>query len=139
MENLSYLLLKASKYLKNCLDTKLSQYNVTSAQFSVLNQIANKNGLVTSAEIASNLGSDRPTISGIINRLEEKKLLEKVSNPEDRRSAYLKLNKDTLELVKELRRISNELNCEIFNVFNEKELANIKEYLVKIIEKAEKI
>ena len=139
MENLSYLLIKVSRYLKNSLDKKLYEYNVTAAQFSVLNQIANKNGLITSAEVANNLDSDRPTISGIINRIEEKNLLEKISNPEDKRSAYLKLNKDALELVKELRMASDQLNCEIFSSFNESELDDIEKYLLKIVEKADRI
>ena len=135
MENLSYLIIKSSRYLKNSLDKKLTKYNVTASQFAVLNQIANNNGLVTSAEVASNLDSDRPTISGIINRLEEKNLIEKVRNPEDKRSVYLRLNKDALELVKELRIISDQLNCEIFSSFNDSELVNLKEYLLKIVDK----
>lgn len=139
MENLSYLLMKVSRNLKNCLDKKLNEYDITAAQFSVLNQIANKNGLITSAEVASNLDSDRPTISGIINRLEEKNLLEKITNKEDKRSAYLRLNEDSVELVKELRKVSDQLNYEIFSDFNDDELVNIKEYFLKVIEKIEKI
>ncbi|MBM7614066.1 MarR family winged helix-turn-helix transcriptional regulator [Alkaliphilus hydrothermalis] len=139
MENLSYLLIKASRHLKNSLDKKLSKFNVTAAQFSVLNQIANKNGLITSAEVASNLDSDRPTISVIINRLEEKKLIEKVSNPEDKRSVYLRLSKDVFELMKELRMASDQLNCDIFSDFDKNEIDNIKGYLFKIIDKVEKI
>jgi len=116
MENISYLIIKTSKLLKNSLDKKLSQHGITAAQFSVLNQIANRNCLITSAEVASNLSSDRPTISGIINRLEEKGLLEKISNPEDKRSTYLKLNQEVLELVNELRKLSDELNKEIWDM-----------------------
>lgn len=135
MENLSYLLIKTSRNLKNSLDKMLKDYNVTASQFSVLNQIANKNGFITSAEVASNLESDRPTISGIINRLEEKKLLVKISNQEDKRSAYLKLNEDTIELVKELRNVSDQLNQEAFSVLSESELDTIKDLLVRINEK----
>jgi len=134
MENLSYLLIKSSKYLKNSLDKKLNEYHITAAQFSVLNQIANNNGLITSAEVASNLDSDRPTISGIINRLEEKNLIEKIRNPQDKRCIYLKLNEDALELTNKLRVVSDELNYEIFSNFNESELVNIKEYLLKIVD-----
>lgn len=139
MDNLSYLLIKVSRYLKNALDKKLDAYGVTASQFSVLNQIADKNGSITSAEVASNLNSDRPTISGIIHRLEEKKLLKKIINPDDKRSAYLKLNNDALELVAKLRMVSEQLNDEIFSNFDEGELAGLKESLLKIIEKAEKL
>ncbi len=135
MENLSYLLIKASRHLKNSLDNKLNEYGVTASQFSVLNQIANKNGLITSAEVANQLSSDRPTISGIINRLEEKRLLEKIDNPEDKRSVYLNLNEKAIKLVKELRIASDQLNHEIFSGFKESEIESMKAYLLTIIEK----
>lgn len=137
MENLSYLLIKVSRHLKNSLDKKLKEHDVTASQFSVLNQILNKDGSITSAEVANNLSSDRPTISGIINRLEEKNLLRKINNPEDKRSAYLKLNDDTIILVQNLRLVSDELNKEILSDFNQIEISNMKEYLLKIIDKVE--
>jgi len=40
-------------------------------------------GNVYIAEIALRLGSDRPTISGIINRLQKKGIVSKVDNLED--------------------------------------------------------
>lgn len=137
MDNLSYLLIKASRHLKNSLDKKLNEYDITASQFSVLNQIAYKNGLITSAEVANSLSSDRPTISGIINRLEEKNLVEKIANPEDKRSSYLKLNTDALELVENLRMTSDQLNYEIFSNFKKSEIDNMKKYLLKIVDKME--
>ncbi len=139
MENLSYLLIKTSRILKNSLDKKLNEYNITASQFSVLNQIANKNEMITSAEVADILESDRPTISGVINRLEEKGLVQKTLNSEDKRSSYLKLSKESLKLVGELRMVSDQLNAEIFTDFSESEKKNIKSYLLKIMETVEHI
>ncbi|MBS4539503.1 MarR family transcriptional regulator [Clostridium sp. D2Q-11] len=137
MENLSYILIKVSRHLKNSLDKELKEYKVTASQFSVLNQIAFKNGKITSAEISSRLSSDRPTISGIINRLEENGFLEKLDNPKDKRSAYLKLTNETIDLVKDLRATSDKLNNEIFGDFKENEIKDIKKYLLRIVEKVE--
>jgi DNA-binding MarR family transcriptional regulator len=139
MENLSYLLIKASRHLKNSLDKRLSAYDITASQFSVLNQIYNSKGNITSAEIAAILESDRPTISGIINRLEQKKLLEKVVNPKDKRSAYLKLTQTTMDLVEKLRLESDQLNEEIFSVLEDGELRAMKSALLKVIRETEKI
>lgn len=137
MENLSYLLIMVSRHLKNALDKKLIKYNITASQFSVLNQIEFKNGMITSAEVANNLNSDRPTISGIINRLEKKNYLEKIINPQDKRSQYLKLNEKAIKLVKNLRKASDELNIDIFRDFEKNELDNLKDYLIKIVDKIE--
>lgn len=139
MENLSYLLIKSSRFLKQALDKRLLEYNVTATQFSVLNQIAYKNGYVTSAEVADCLESDRPTISGVINRLEKNGLIDKIENPDDKRSVYLKLNEHTLELVDELRKISDEVNFELFEIFNENEIAIIKKCLLRLTKRADEI
>ncbi|WDH75256.1 MarR family transcriptional regulator [Exiguobacterium marinum] len=133
MENLSYLLIKSSRFLKGALDKRLQEYDLTATQFSVLNQITAHNGNITSAEVAQRLESDRPTISAIINRLERDGFVEKVQNPHDKRSAYLKLNEETLKLVDELRRVSDEVNETIFEAFTEEEVSNMKAYLVKLM------
>ena len=134
MENLSYLIIKASRHLKNALDKRLNAYDITASQFSVLNQIYNRNGQITSAEIASILESDRPTISGMVNRLEQKKLLKKVVNPKDKRSAYLQLDPKTMELVETLRAVSNDLNLEIFKDLKASEVDQVKKVLASILE-----
>lgn len=134
MENLSYLIIKASRHLKNALDKRLNAYDITASQFSVLNQIYNRNGQITSAEIASILESDRPTISGMVNRLEQKKLLKKMVNPKDKRSAYLELDHETMELVETLRAVSNDLNLEIFKDLKASEVDQVKKVLASILE-----
>jgi len=139
LENMSYLLIKSSRFLKGALDRRLQEYDVTATQFSVLNQISYKNGNITSAEVADHLESDRPTISGVINRLVKSGLVEKVENPDDRRSVYLKLNQETLKLVDEIRDVSDQVNRDIFEILSESELSNMKEYLLKLIKRFDEI
>lgn len=139
MENMAYLLMKTSRLLKGTLDQRLQEHDVTARQFSVLNQIANHNGRITSAEVAKELESDRPTISGVINRLEKSGYLQRKENPKDRRSAYLKLNKEALKLVEELRVISDEVNQQVFDTFTDCEKSNMNDYLVKLLHRIEKL
>ncbi len=134
MDNISYLLVKSSRFLKKALDTRLLQYNITARQFSVLHQIALKNGRTTLAEVADALESDRPTISGVINRLEKNGLLTKIENPTDGRSAYLALNEKALALLEALRAASDQVNQEAFDIFNEAELANLTSYLTRLMD-----
>ncbi|HZK54235.1 MAG TPA: MarR family transcriptional regulator [Desulfosporosinus sp.] len=86
-------MIKASRQLKNKLDKALKPLDLTAAQFSVLKQIQLSEGFITAAEIAQRLGSDRPTISEIINRLEKKGIVLRTDNPKGKRSSYLQIDK----------------------------------------------
>jgi DNA-binding MarR family transcriptional regulator len=137
MQNLSYLIIKASRELKNKLDKALKEFDITSAQFSVIIQIHSSKQPITAAEIAERVGSDRPTISGIINRLEKKGIVLKAYNPEDKRSSYLEIHKEANELVNEIKTISDELTRNIFSIYSKEEAKQLAAMLSKLIEGSE--
>ncbi|MEK6263834.1 MAG: MarR family transcriptional regulator [Clostridium sp.] len=137
MQNLSYLINKASKQLKNKLDKALKEYDITAAQFSVIIQIHLSDLPITAAEIAERLGSDRPTISGIINRLEKKGVLTKVANPEDKRSSYLEICKEASGLVHRIVAKSDELTMDIFSIYTKEESNQFTYMLNRLIEGTE--
>jgi DNA-binding MarR family transcriptional regulator len=134
MQNLAYLINKASKQLKNKLDKALKEFDITAAQFSVIIQIHSSEQPITAAEIADRLGSDRPTISGIINRLKKKGILIKTYNPEDKRSSYLEIYKEANKLVDEVKTISDELTIDIFSIYSKEEAKQLTEMIRKLIE-----
>lgn len=135
MKNMAYLLIKASRQLRNKLDKKLNEFDITAAQFSVINQIKASNEPITAAEIADKLNSDRPTISGIINRLEKKGIVMKVNNPTDKRSCYLELDKNSFQLVENITRITDELNADIFSIYTDEEIGQFMVMLNKLLER----
>lgn len=137
MQDLSYLINKASKQLKNKLDKVLKQYDITAAQFSVIIQIHLSKSPITAAEIAQRLGSDRPTISGIINRLEKKGIVLKTYNPEDKRSSYLGIQKEANMLVDTIKTISDNLTTDIFSIYSSEEVKQLKGMIHKLIEGTE--
>ena len=137
MQDLSYLIIKASKELKNKLDKALKPYDITAAQFSVIIQIHLSNRPITAAQIAQRLGSDRPTISGIINRLEKKNIVLKVNNPDDKRSSHLEIYKEANMLVDTIKTISDNLTIDIFSIYSKEEAKQLKEMILKLIEGTE--
>ena len=137
MENLSYLIIMASKQLKNRLDKALKKFDITAAQFSVINQIHLSEKPITAAEIAERLGSDRPTISGIINRLEKKGIVIKFDNPEDKRSSYLQIDKKSNKLVNSIKAISDELTADLFSIYSKEEANQLVGMINKLIERTE--
>jgi len=134
MQNLSYLIIKASKQLKNKLDKELMEFDITAAQFSVLMQIYSSKQPITAAEVAEALGSDRPTISGIINRLVKKGIVLKVYNPQDKRSSYLEISKESNKLIHKIITISDELTTDIFSIYSKQETNQLSEMIIKLIE-----
>ena len=135
MQNLSYLINKASKQLKNKLDKALMEFDITAAQFSVIIQIYLSVQPITAAEIAERLGSDRPTISGIINRLEKKGIILKAYNPEDKRSSYLEIKEEAKELVHKIKTISDEVTTELFSIYSKEDARELTAMLSKLIER----
>lgn len=134
MNNLSYMINMASRQLKNKLDKALKEYDITAAQFSVIIQIYLSENPITAAEIAQRLGADRPTISGIINRLEKKNIVFKVPNPNDKRSSYLQIYKEAKELVNRMITISDELTTDTFSIYSKEETIKLKDMILRLIE-----
>ncbi|WP_138494446.1 MarR family winged helix-turn-helix transcriptional regulator [Paenibacillus pinistramenti] len=93
--NMGYLLNKAALLLKWDLNKKLNEYELTATQWAVLRDLHNQEMLpeeartITPAHVAERLLADRPTISGVIDRLSKKGLLRIERNPADRRSQLL--------------------------------------------------
>ena len=137
MQNLSYLIIKASRHLKNKLDKVLKEFDITAAQFSVIIQIYSSQKRITAAEISERLGSDRPTISGIINRLEKKGIVLKVDNPEDKRSSYLEINKESNKLVHNIKTVSDKLTIDMFSIYSKEEIKQLTGMICKLIEGTE--
>ncbi|APC39243.1 MarR family winged helix-turn-helix transcriptional regulator [Clostridium estertheticum] len=137
MQNLSYLIIKASRHLKNKLDKALKEFDITAAQFSVIIQIHSSDHPITAAEIAQNLGSDRPTISGVIHRLEKKGIVLKIDNPDDKRSSYLEIYKESNKLINKIKVISDELTINIFSIYSKEETKLFTEMIFKLIEGTE--
>ncbi|MCB2308902.1 MarR family transcriptional regulator [Clostridium estertheticum] len=137
MQNLSYLIIKASRHLKNKLDKALKEFDITAAQFSVIIQIHSSDHPITAAEIAQNLGSDRPTISGVIHRLEKKGIVFKIDNPDDKRSSYLEIYKESNKLIDKIKVISDELTINIFSIYSKEETKLFTEMIFKLIEGTE--
>lgn len=138
MGNLGFLLMKVSKDLKYKLNKELQNYDLTSSQWAVLKRMdiiedsnlpPNKR---TAVSIASELDFDKPTISGIINRLIEKEMIIKKANPNDGRSNILVLTKKSKELIPTIEKISDEVIENSLNYFSNEEKVILLDLLNKM-------
>lgn len=116
-------------------DLEMSQAGIalTPVQFSALIAVR-ENPAVDQARLAGAIAYDRTTIGGVVDRLVEKGLMQRLADPADRRSKRLKLTKaglDTLSVVEPLVvRSQNEL----VSTLSEKEKIQLLALMQKVVD-----
>ena len=127
VDNIGYLLMKVSKDLKYQLTKQLKQYDLTASQWAVLKRIEieelkeSSPDKRTAAVIAGVLDLDKPTISGIINRLYEKDMVRKLHHPKDKRAVILCLTEKSRLLIPTIEGISNGVIEKALSLVSEQE------------------
>ena len=127
MNNIGYLLMKVSKDLRYDLTKELTLYELTTSQWAVIKRLhieeesESELTMRTAVEIALKLDLDKPTVSGIVNRLYEKELLRKEPHPNDKRATVLFLTPKAKELIPKLEFISNRVIDESLQNFSAEE------------------
>ncbi|MDP2814136.1 MAG: MarR family transcriptional regulator [Erysipelotrichaceae bacterium] len=133
-----YQLMKAAKLLRNRLDAALREHDITSSQFSVLNIIHQSNTQPTSSEIAYILSSDRPTISGILLRLEQKGMIIRSENPLDRREEKISLTEKSQSDMSSVINKTDQIGEEVERLIKGSEQKDFNQILFNMIETFEK-
>ena len=138
MNNIGYLLMKVSKDLRYTLTKQLTQYGLTTSQWAVLKRLEleeERNSSITkrtAVEIAAKLELDKPTISGIIQRLTEKEMIRKEQHPSDRRATVLFLTEKARELIPTLNHVSDQVIEESLKNFTTEEKNKFLFLLIKM-------
>ncbi len=110
----------------------LNQYDLTASQFKVLKFIMLKPEFsVRQIDIENYFSMSNPTVTGIIQNLEKKGLIERVENPEDKRSKVMRVTDKTRDMEEELLQIGSELE----DMFTQKLTAEEKYILKTILKK----
>ncbi len=124
---------------KNEFSCKLNEVGITPGQFMVLKEIYNhqketsESGLPPAC-IADRLQFDRPTMSGILDRLEAQEWAERLVNPRDKRSCLIRITDKAMDKLKQLDEISFKHQNRILNGFTEEEAVSFKNYLLRVID-----
>jgi DNA-binding MarR family transcriptional regulator len=87
MERLSFLLKSTFALLEGTIEPELARLGINGREFGLLTLIEAE-GPASQQRLASRIGVDRTTMVGLIDALEEKKLVERHRDPGNRR-AYL--------------------------------------------------
>lgn len=113
----------------------LNQYNITAAQFDILLFLRmNPKKEIHQREIEKWLRLKNPTVTGILNRLEEKQFIIRRTNDADKRFRMIDLTEKGTMVLKDVYVEMKRMEAELFSCLTEQELQQLCGMLDKIIE-----
>lgn len=108
----------------------LGRHGITLAQWVVLSGLWQKDGL-TVRELAEYTGNDLPATSRILDRMEEKGLLDRVAHPDDRRAVLVRLS-GTGEALRGLETFYETVNTHLLKDFDRTEAEQLFTLLARV-------
>lgn len=102
--------------------TQAAGFDLTSVQFAALDGIAEQPGIDQSS-LAATISFDRATIGGVIDRLEQKGLVQRVVSAQDRRARRLHLTSEGEQLLVASRPVVEALQADILAALSPAERA----------------
>lgn len=131
---INFLLTTSQHITFQNLKNKLAPYSITPAQYSVLKSLWDVESR-TPKEVANIVCLDSSTITGIVDRLEAKGLLIRLTTKEDRRKVLLQITDLGLTYRTEIEQAVQDMNNEALSKFTDEEILQFKGYLQRFISK----
>jgi len=138
--DLAFLLSDAARLLRTCADQEARQFGMTRAQWAVLFRLQRAEGLKQS-ELADLLEVQPITLTRLIDRLCDNGLIERRSDPSDRRAKRLFLTPAAKPVMEQLSVVSEQMMANVLAGLDRAEreatvaaLAKIKNNLRQVIQ-----
>ena len=130
---INYLLTTALHSVFQYLNGKLSEYDVRPSQYGVLSCLWQRE-FATPKQISEILCLETSTISGVLDRMQKKGLIDRVINRDDRREVRVVPTEKGKALEEPISKIIDEVNEEVLKCFTDEEVALLKNQLRTIAE-----
>ena len=128
---INYLLTGAQHTVFQYMKKNLAQFDITPIQYGVLGCIWEFD-MHNPKVIAAHLGVENSTISGILERMENKGLIRRMIDSTDRRYIYIELTDVSRDLEIPVRTVVTEVDRKVLEIFNEEEEAALKNALRRL-------
>jgi len=130
---MSYFIGKTVQSVKNLTfrEFKAKNFNITPEQWAVMSYLHKEDGLYQK-QIADFLFKDKPTVTRILDILEKRNLIIRISDEKDRRKFKIYLTQDGKDTVAQLIPIAKEIQFKIRENIQQEEIETLKTILNKI-------
>ncbi|GEO86052.1 MULTISPECIES: MarR family winged helix-turn-helix transcriptional regulator [Alphaproteobacteria] len=106
-------------------------YDLTPVQYAALSAIEAKPGM-DQATLASHIAYDRVTIGGVVDRLVQKELVQRETNPNDRRARNLHVTEKGTQVLADIRPVVEDVQSILLEGLSRDE----RQQFVKLLQKA---
>jgi len=113
-KHFGYLIHDVARQLRRHFDTEAQRHDLTLPQWRVIGQLAMTDG-VSQVSLAGLCETDPMTISGVVERLEAKGLVERQPDPDDSRAKIVLITDKARELVAEMKLLADEVYSSAFD------------------------
>ncbi len=127
----NFVLTKAQNSVQQLFKAELSPYGITPGQYGVLKCLWDQNGL-TAKQLAERLCLDSSTITGILDRMENKGLINRYHDVRDRRALCVMISKAGLALQEPVTEAIVNANKKALHNFNEEQSEVLKKMLTEL-------
>ena len=135
---INFQLTKVQKSVFTYFKDSLSQFDVTPSQYALLSLLWNGEEL-SPTNIASELGLDNSSITGLLNRMESKELIKRIYSDEDRRSVSIKITEKGMALKDGITKTIEDCNVVMLEGITPEEDATLRKCLAILFENAERL
>lgn len=135
-ESVGYLIAQLRARLVSALDAESAPHDITAAQWSTLMSIGSGHGR-TAAELCRRTSCDTGSMTRMLDRLEEKGLIQRIRSTEDRRAVNIAFTAAGAELFPKLPAIAIRVLNRHLRGFRRDELDQLKNLLRRMLANAE--
>lgn len=132
---LGFLVSAVRSSIWNAIERELKPLDISAAQFVVFNSIALGKGR-TIGEFCRLLGYDSGAMTRLLDRIERKGLIRRVTNPEDRRSYLIELTAESRTIFPQARRRVEAVFHRLLAGFSDAQAKALKRSLERVLANA---
>ncbi|MCM3080208.1 MULTISPECIES: MarR family transcriptional regulator [Brevibacillus] len=130
---LGFAINNTGRSMSRILTSAFHSYEVTPEQWSILKRLEEEDR-ITIKELSKRVGKDQANVTRISDLLDRKGFIQKISNPEDKRSSLVCLTEEGHSIVRQLDPIDERVNDIALQDLTENEIELLKKLLAKIRE-----
>lgn len=116
--------------VRNAFDEELSRYQLTASQFEVLQYLRSSEGM-KQQQLQQNTGVTSATLTGLLDKLEHRELLQRIPSKEDGRAKIVVLTQRGEDLIDSLDDLSMQFEDRMLEHFSQTERMLFFDWLQK--------